>query len=58
MIYEVRIPVEKFTHSAMSAVGGYRTGPARGVEMVVGFFETTGIVSTSDLNKSSISIPV
>ena len=40
MIYEVRIPVEKFTHSAMSAVGGYRTGPARGVEMVVDFFET------------------
>ena len=43
MIYEVRIPVEKFTHSAMSAVGGYRTGPVRGiVELPVeqGFFET------------------
>ena len=39
MIYEVCIPVEKFTHSAMSAVGGYRTGPARVVEMVVGFFK-------------------
>ena len=58
MIYAVRIPVEKFTHSAMSAVGGYRTGPVRGVELVVGFFETREFLSTSGLNKSSISIPV
>ena len=58
MIYEVRIPVEKFTHSAMSAVGGYRTGPVRGVETVVGFFRDQGIVSTSGLNICSISLPV
>ena len=58
MIYEICIPVEKFTHSAMSTVGGYRTGPARVVEMVVGFFRETGVVSTSGLNKSLISTPV
>ena len=40
MIYEVRLPVEKFTHSAMSVVGGYTASPVRGVELVVGFFET------------------
>ena len=40
MIYEVRIPVEKFTHSAMSAVGWYRTGAVRAVKLVVGFLET------------------
>ena len=58
MIYEVRIPVEKFTHSAMSAVGGYRTGPVRGCRTGCWFFRDQGIVSTSGLNKSSISIPV
>ena len=43
-VYEVRIPVEKFTHSAMSAVGGYRTGPVKDVELFVGFFRDQVVV--------------